>query len=216
MKRHGILKLWNFSFKAFFVMFVFNIMSGQNSVSKMIDADGVSTININGNQIFNIEVIASESYHISYTSIVDGEYENDFQIISKITKGRLEFKLEQYKYTNISDDKRNAHKVVAAKLVLNIPEHLNLNIVSDIANLDIKGSFNTINVRLEEGICNFNGNVNKATINTFNGNINVITNNKSVYAVSNNGIVDIHSLEISKSNITLKSINGNISVIKPN
>ncbi|WP_179004214.1 hypothetical protein [Winogradskyella forsetii] len=40
-------------------------------------------ISINGNRIFDISVSTSKTDEISVTSILDGEYQNDFQIAIK-------------------------------------------------------------------------------------------------------------------------------------
>ena len=56
--------------------------------------------------------------------------------------GTLEIKLRESNFAGIPDNKRNAHKVVAAKLQLVIPENLQLEVVSDV----LSNSFNPIMV----------------------------------------------------------------------
>ncbi|MCA0131466.1 DUF4097 family beta strand repeat-containing protein [Winogradskyella alexanderae] len=212
MDRKKITKPWKIYFKAFFVFLFVNMSLGQNTVIKNIDAETISTISIDGNQIFDIDITTSNTNYISCKSVVDGEYENMFQVISNINGASLELKLEQYQYTIINDDKRNAHKVVAVKLILDIPENINLSIVSDIANIKLKGNFDSVNVRLEEGFCNLSGQVKEGIIQTINGDIIVTTDNAEIYAQSNKGKITLFPFKIFRSKLNLKSIKGNINV----
>ena len=55
---------------------------------------------------------------------MDGEYQNEFQVVDRIKNGVLHLKLEHLSFSDIADDKRNAHKVIAATLQLEIPQEV--------------------------------------------------------------------------------------------
>lgn len=200
-----------------FVIFVFYSVIGfsQNKFQKQLSAKHIESISINGNQIFSISVSTEKTDDITITSILDGEYQNDFQIVIKEKDNTLNLNLEHTSLSEIPDDKRNAHKVIAATLQLEIPENLSLTIFSDIGSVDLKGDFQSLFVELQQGHCKVEGEVKMATVNTFDGQINVLTKNANVKATSNHGKVKIDEFSYSNSTWKLKSINGNITVEKP-
>lgn len=200
-------------FKAFLFLFSPHLIIAQNTSIKQIRADHIKEIFVDGNQLFLIDVKTSRSNIISINSIVDGEYENEYQIFTSINGDRLDIKLEQIAFREIADDKRNALKVIAAKLLLEIPQKKNLSIDSDIGSVILNGSFNSISIQLQQGYCNLKGNTKEALINTIDGNINIQTGDaKIVSAVTNNGKVNIYPFKVKSSLYNLKSINGDISI----
>lgn len=186
----------------------------QNTITKEIKKKHIETILINGNQIFNISILTSQTDAITITSTLDGEYQNEFQIVTKIKEDTLELSLEQSSFVDIPDDKRNAHKVIAATLHIEIPKHLNVEVLSDVGSVDASGSFNTISIELLQGHCLVKGFAKDARINTIDGKIKVVTDNAKIIASSNNGKVSIDDFETSESVWYLKSINGDITVVK--
>ncbi len=217
MKQNKTIKPCILNVKAFFVLIcIINLSAqGQNILKKQIEAKPIENIIINGNQIFNIFITTSNTTNISIASILDGEYQNDYQIVSKEENNQLTLSLELMSFENIADDKRNAHKVIAAELHLEIPEQLNLNIVSDVGSVNLDGNFKTVFVKLKQGYCNVKGLSKSAVINTIEGNIKVITKNAKISASSYKGKIMIDDFESPYFVWTLNSINGNITVVKP-
>ncbi|WP_431156860.1 hypothetical protein [Winogradskyella poriferorum] len=181
---------------------------------KEIDATAITEINIEGNEIFQIDIETVATKYISFESIVDGEYENEFQVVSAVVGNKINLKLEQYSYAFIKDDKRNAHKIVAAKLILKVPEKLNLNVISDISNVTLKGKFDALDIRLQEGYFKILGEVSEANVSTINGSIVVRTRNARINANSSNGELELAQFTNPRSTFNLKTVNGNISVSK--
>jgi hypothetical protein len=205
-------------FRAFFVLFVFFCSSiradAQNVLEKKMLADKIKTISINGNQIFTISVSTSNTDYISIRSTLDGEYQNQFQIVTELENNSLNLSLEHLSFSTIADDKRNAHKVIAATLLLEIPEELTLNILSDVGSVDLNGNFNSIAIELLQGHCEVIAKVKTATIITIDGDIKVVTQSGIINANSNNGTVTLDEFSKGNSIWKLKTINGNITVAK--
>lgn len=201
---------------AFFVLFSLSIttLESQNIIEKTIQSDDISSISINGNDIFNISVTTSATDEIKITSTLDGAYQNDFQIVLKEEKSTLNLSLELLSLEEIPDDKRNAHKVIAATLHIEIPEQLTLNIFSDIGSVDLKGNFKMLYIELLRGQFNIEGEVKTATVNTLDGNIRVITNSATIEANSNHGEIELDEFSNTISIWTLTSIHGDITVAK--
>jgi DUF4097 and DUF4098 domain-containing protein YvlB len=135
-------------------------------------------------------------------------------VVVKEVNNTLNLSLEQVSLAAIQDDKRNAHKIIAATLYLKIPEQLIVHLLSDIGSVQLDGVFNELHVQLLQGQCRVKGEVKKATINTLDGDIMAMTNNATVEAVSHHGSLTLDTFPESNSVWKLKSINGNITVVK--
>lgn len=198
------------------IVFLFSFLSirSQNTLQKQLSATSIKTIAINGNQIFNISVSTSKTDKITVTSMLDGEYQNDFQVVIEEENHVLNLGLEHLSLFEIPDDKRNAHKVIAATLRLEIPEQLILTILSDIGSVDLKGDFKSLYVELLQGQCHVVGEAETATINTLDGDINVETKHAKIEASSNHGSVVLDQFKSVRTYWKLTSINGNIKVAK--
>ncbi|MFD1016812.1 hypothetical protein [Winogradskyella rapida] len=187
-------------------------LSSQNIWQQQRSAQGIEAVTINGNQIFNIEISTSKTTEIKATSIVDGAYQDDFQVLLKAEDKTLYLSLEKLSLLEIPDDKRNAHKVIAATLKLEIPEELRLNILSDIASVNIDGAYKSLYIELLSGACYVVGTAQSATINTIDGDIVVSTTNSTFDAHSNHGEIKVPHNDKASSLWTLTSINGDITV----
>ncbi len=190
-------------------------LTAQNSLVKEITAQNIDAISIDANQIFNISVTTSQTSNIKITSTLDGEYQNEFQVVVSEKKQTLQLSLEPLPFHSIPDDKRNAHKVIAATLQLEIPENRTVDIVSDIGSVEVYGQFKSLYIQLYQGQCYVEANLETATINTFDGDIKVMTKKASVKAQSNHGEITLDEYANANSIWNLKSIKGNITVAKP-
>ena len=184
----------------------------QNVQTKSIDANGIHTIEIDGNDIFNTSLKSSSTNSITIESVLDGSYQNEYQIISSQVKGILRLKLKKMDYAEIPDDKRNAHKLVAANLSLVIPENLKIKVLSDIGSLDILGQFQSVKAQLSQGYFKMNGSAGSLMVTTVDGDIHITTQSADVTAISTNGMVEVADFKDSKNQLKLQSINGNITV----
>ncbi len=195
-------------------LFMCRSVEAQNVLEKKLLADDIETISINGNQIFTISVSTAKTDYITIKSILDGEYQNQFQIVTEQENDKLKLSLERIGFVIIADDKRNAHKIIAATLHIEIPEYLTLNIFSDVGSVDLNGNFKSLSIELLQGYCEVLGQANTATINTIDGNIYVVTKSASIDASSSHGNVVLDEFLESKSVWKLESINGNITVAR--
>jgi len=214
--RHDYIRPWILRFKVFFILACCGVypISAQNSFDKHIEASDIERIVINGNQIFSISVSTHNSKNITMRSTIDGEYQEEFQITNTKQNQILYLKLEQNPFMSIPDDKRNAHKVVAASLNLVIPVNLDIDIKSDIGSVELTGNFKDITVQLFTGFCKIQGQAKAALINTVDGNIDIKTLNAEVIANSTYGSTEIETFPLKTTVWRLKSIYGNISVKK--
>ena len=210
-----ILKSWDSNFKTFFVFIFLGISIfgfTQNKAEDTFSAKGISEIIVDGNQIFNITVTTEVSETISLNSISDGEYGNDYQVISEVKGKQLMVSLKRVAIEDTPDDKRNAHKVIAATLEIKLPDNMNLSIKSDVGSVKANGKFNNLNINLSEGGCNIIGFARVATIKTIDGHILVKTKNSIIQTDSHHGLVDFPSNMLGTNLWRLTTNGGNITV----
>lgn len=200
-------------FLCFFLLAI-GLSFSQNKANQIFLSDGISEIIINGDQIFHIEIETTDTNEIGVSSLTSGEYQNYFQVTSKVKNGQLFIDLIQNPLTHIEDDKRNANKIVSASVSVILPKQLSLSLKSDVGSADIKGIFRKLQVNLLQGSCNVNGIVQEAIIKTTTGNINAITNNAIIQTDSKSGLVSFPSDMIGYNVWRLTTTSGNITVKK--
>ncbi|GGI56510.1 hypothetical protein [Winogradskyella haliclonae] len=213
----NIFESWNTNFKTFLLglLFLSPLLSlAQNKSEYLFEAKDISEVIVDGNQIFNISVKTKVVEDISVKSLSDGEYGNDYQVVSEVKNNQLFISLERVSLEKTPDDKRNAHKVIAATLQIKMPEHLNLSIKSDVGSVEAKGVFNELNINLFQGGCTINAIAKLATIKTIDGNIYVKTSNAIIETDSHHGLVDFPSNMLGFNVWRLTTNGGNIKVEK--
>ena len=187
----------------------------QNRLDEQFSAKDIHTISIHDDKLSSIKITTAKTDRIKLISILDGEYQNDFQLDQTKEKEILKLNLRRVSFGEISDDKRNAHKVIAATLQLQIPEHLNIDIKSALSSVELEGKFKSLYSSLSQGYFKFKGDSDTAIIHTIDGDIEIITNSGGmIKAKSNHGNVKLDTFFGSQSSWELKSINGDINVVK--
>lgn len=217
MNKKNKSKSWNTNFKTFLVSVISLIsfyVNAQNRGEDKFSSKGISEIIIDGDQIFNISVVTAPIDTITLKSSSDGEYGNDYQVVSEVKGNRVFVKLNRVSIVDTPDDKRNAHKVIAASLEITMPENLNLSIKSDIGSVEAKGKFQELNFNLSQGGCNVDATAKLATIKTIDGNIFVRTSDAIIETDSHHGLVDFPSDMLGFNVWRLKTNGGNITVKK--
>ena len=189
------------------------ICQSQNKGENIFSKEGISKITIDGNQIFNIKVEAIETDEVKIFSLTDGEYQDDFRVFSELKEETLNIRLLRSPFYNKPDDKRNAHKVIAATLKILLPKNQNLSIISDVGSVNLEGHFNTLFVQLREGHFKLKGQAKSVTVNTIEGGIYIVTSEANIEAESSYGKVDIAEILTGKHHWKLKSIHGNITAV---
>ncbi len=199
-------------------LFLFGILSvpvlGQNSTEATYHEKDISKINVNGNEIFKISVETSQADQITIKSLTDGEYQNNFKVVSKVVNGQLNISLKRISLHTTPDDKRNAHKVIAATLKLHIPTDKDLTITSNIGSVDLTGNYNLLAIKLEDGNCTFNGTAKTAQIETRDGYISIKTKDALIETDSHHGLVNIPNDMFGYNVYKLKTHGGNVTVTK--
>ncbi|MDX1278041.1 hypothetical protein [Oceanihabitans sediminis] len=193
----------------------FTFISQAQSVSeKIIVAADITSIQIDGNSMFKIEVESKPVDEISIQSRVEGENNAGYILVTEIKNETLYIAVKKQPSFKNANDKLSAHKVISIELFLVFPENKELSIVSDIASVDLKGIYKKAVVSLFNGNCNFHSFRGNAKINTIDGNVYLETNYAKITAHSKNGKIEKEKIVAGEHVISTKTINGNIRLTK--
>lgn len=202
-------------FILFLVLVSFSsVVFGQKETTEIIEAEEIQHIIISSDEVFNIKISTAPVSVVTIRTKADGEYYNDISLESEVNGRTLTLTTLFRKILQSGFDKLSAHKVFAMDVELEIPEKLNVEILSNVASVEGSGKFENLLVQLKSGSCylrDFSGN---AVINTYDGNVEVVTSNAKVEASSRNGSVEIPAGNYGRHRIDITSINGNINVQK--
>ncbi|WP_141876529.1 hypothetical protein [Gramella sp. Hel_I_59] len=198
--------LWFFCFSM--------LLHAQRDTREIFNASGIESIDILTNEVFKITITASNTDRIRLITHSEGEYFNQILLRTKVDNGNLSIKTSYPQELTGGFDKLSAHKVFSLELELEIPKDLEISVDSNIASLITSGSFSQLTANLKDGYCDLRDFTGRATINTYDGNIRVETFAGLVDAVSRNGKVEIPEYLRGRNPIKLKSIDGNILVLK--
>lgn len=171
-----------------------------------------STVVIDLEQVFSINLKSTKKNIISLKAISEGEYAPHF-IITEEVRGNVISLTGSIAFTYPNNqDKLSAHKVHAIAIELTVPEKLNTIIKSDIGNLNVIGIYQSLIANLKSGNCVLNDASGHMTIQTVNGNIHLTTKNGKVSAESKTGLVQQEVLADGNSVFELKTIKGDINI----
>ena len=196
-------------------LFCFSMsLHAQRDTREIFNASGIESIDILTNEVFKITITATNTDRIRLITHSEGEYFNQIRVQTKVDDGNLSIETSYPQELTGGFDKLSAHKVFSLELELEIPKDLEISVDSNIASLITFGSFSQLTANLKDGYCNLREFAGNATINTYEGNIRVETASGLVEAVSRNGKVEIPEHFSGRNPIKLKSIDGNILVLK--
>lgn len=199
---------------SFFILQLFWITGlSQSSFNKIIDITDISEIFIVLDNTFQVEVTNTSENKVIINAISEGEYQNNVLINVKRTQNTLVIEDDIQPFSEKHNDKLSAHKVIALKIKIQLPRHLDTTITSKLASLNLNGSLKSLFVELSSGDCLVQNFIGNAVINTLGGNIELHTKNAKIKAVTKSGIISSDKI-FGKHQIELKSITGNISVYK--
>ncbi len=182
----------------------------QKVVKKSIISPSITLISIDASNCFEIYVNTQETEEMSVVAKIEGEYQNDLQLnIEK--KGATIFVDAGFKPDFINpNDKLSAHKVVSISLHIVLPLNSNAQIYGNDCNINVQGVYHQLNVALNDGFCNLNASVKKATIDTQSGNITMKTKGAIIQTKSKFGQVKGDSIPLGKNLFILSTVTGNI------
>ncbi len=198
------------------VVFVSTVCSAQKQLMQSYSNPEISGVYINSNEVFEIRLNAQPVSGITVTTLIEGETFESSLLQTVVEDGILKITTGRTPDFVPYNDKLSAHKVLSIVLEITVPEGLDIDIYSTLASVDGKGKFGKVQMNLGRGGCRLEEFRfrESAQINTLTGSINIATETTSVIAQSRNGVVVIPKGFPVGEDLTLQSIQGDITVRK--
>ncbi len=201
----------------FFIVFFLTVSFSfaQKAVDMVVFADGVSLIDVNAENIFSVTITTHTSDEVFITTLMDGEYQNEFVNTVKEDGTTLYLGVENRPLFDKPNDKLSAHKVVAISLNIVVPEYKEVRIHGSYTKIEASGKYAVMEATTgNETIVldNISGNLIKAR--TRKGAIIVTRAAGIIKAVSKYGQIYQGTLKNGITKFELNSLNGDIYVNK--
>lgn len=186
---------------------------GQSTILKTIDSAELHKLEINLDNTFQINMVNNANDQIIFSAVSEGEYKDRLLIKAERKATTLLISEADQPFVQDYDDKLSAHKVQAIKVIIEVPDYLDVSIYSRNASVGVDGNYRSLIVELLSGDCILTNFLGSATINTVNGDIKVKTSDAVVSALSKLGSVKKELLTGSNI-IKLSSVRGDIKVCR--
>lgn len=197
-------------------MLVTMSLYAQKRLTQTYDATAIKELYINSNEIFKIKITTGEVREITVATIIDGETFASTLLNTSTNDGVLKITTGKTPDYIPFNDKLAAHKVLAIELEITIPRGLDVSIYSTLASVDTYGKLGQVRIDLGRG--HFKGEEfrfrESGKINTISGSIYVSSNLVNVTAQSRNGKINIPPTQADGPLLEIKSIHGDVTVVK--
>ena len=191
----------------------FTICWGQNQQTFRWDSHSYSSISLSLPWANTIEIQSTTNSDVILRYQSEGEYQNDLMLQATADEKILVINERIGPSFFSHKGKLSVHKVLAAKLELLLPRFIHLNLNAEHANLKLKGSFNNIQLKINEGSVFVDGRYAAGKIITEQANIELLAVQNHVFAQTKKGEIQGTFSSKEKSNLTLESERGNISIL---
>ena len=203
------------SFLVFFFLLVTAQCFSQKKFEKVFEASGINSLIINSDSIFTVYITSKKTNKITVKTKVAGETYENVVLNTAEENGKLIITIGYSPFFKAENDKLAAHKVIAIDMEIVIPERLQIEIISKIASVITKGTFNKIITRLENGNCELIDFYGNALLQSKVGSIKVSAKtNVAGIAVSTKGTIINNLKKEGKYLIEAESIEGSITLLQ--
>lgn len=186
----------------------------QKLVQKSVVAPHISKIAIDASACFEVHLKSAPQNEVEVYAKIDGEYSPD--LVATIAKsGTTLFVNAGFSPTFIDpNDKLSAHKVVSISLTILVPNSIEIAVDGTSANVMASGSYRDLHITLNDGFCSLAEVYGKINVKTQKGTISLASDAAQVSASSKYGKVSQDKIPIGITQVTLRSITGNIHITK--
>ena len=191
-------------------------LCAQKRLTQTYEATAINELYINSNEIFKINITTAQTSNITIATIIDGETFASTLLNTTIEEGVLKITTGKTPDYIPFNDKLAAHKVLSIELDIIIPTGLDTSIFSTLASVDTTGNLGQVRIDLGRG--HYRGEEfrfrESGKINTISGSIYIASDIVNVTALSRNGKVHIPPSDQYGPKLEIKTIHGDVTVVK--
>lgn len=190
------------------------LVLSQTLVEKTLVDSAIRFIEIDASDCFDIKIETIPGNEMQIEAKIDGEYHKDL-LLNIFESGKTLQVSTSFQPNFVNpNDKLSAHKVISIALHIFLPKHKNVNLNGTSCNVFATGIFNNLNVSLNDGQCSLNRISEEVTVRTQSGDISIEESAATILAKSKYGQVDVNTIPEGDNSYVLKSVTGNIRLIK--
>jgi hypothetical protein len=199
-----------------FLFLISSYLNAQKIVQKTIVNPHDTSLQIDANNCFEVEIETVKTDKIVVEAKMSGEYSDNLSLNIHEEGNTLLVETSFNANFEIPNDKLSAHKVISIALKISLPEYLKVSIYGTDTNVTVKGIYKNINIALNDGRCVLNGVENKAFVKTHSGTIEVNAKTGKFDVLSKYGEVFFDQIPESHVQYNLNTTTGNIYIHKIN
>ncbi|TRZ45850.1 hypothetical protein DMZ48_00800 [Robertkochia solimangrovi] len=187
--------------------------AAQKVLEKVFDAHDLTSVNINADQMYRVELHTHRKPSVTIIASMEGEYRNDL-VITADQKGSSLFVESRFMpLFKDPNDKLSAHKVVSVDLVISVPESVKVSLSGHATRVLPKGNFSDLEIKTYDGPVFLVGTSGLIEVRTFSGDIHA-SGIKGVIARAESSYGKIFKGKVvpGGSEFRFNSVNGNIHI----
>ncbi|WP_298487972.1 hypothetical protein [uncultured Maribacter sp.] len=186
----------------------------QKVVKKSILNSAISTIEIDATNCYKIEVVTTDGNEVILEALIDGEYQKDLLLNVSERDASIGIKTEFQPVFVSPNDKLSAHKVVSIALKIMLPKDKDVLLLGTNSNIVASGTYKSLRVSLEDGICNLSTITGDVFVTTKSGDIIVKNEQGKFITYSKYGKIKKEDFPEGETLFNLTTITGNILLNK--
>ena len=188
--------------------------SGQKVLKKTLVDSHISSIIIDANNSFQLNLKTTSSDELQVDASIEGEYSKDL-VVNLETKGKSIWVSTGFHPNFIQpNDKLSAHKYISIALNIKVPEYKEVTVYGTHANVNVKGDYQNLSIKLSDGDFNINEAGETVDVITQKGDIWLTAAAGVLQANSDYGKVFANPLPEGDKRYVLQSKEGNIYLNK--
>jgi len=197
-----------------FGLFFLVHVQAQKLVKKAFIGPRTQSIQIDSRYCYQIDLHTGKTKQVQVEASIEGEYSKDL-LISIVEEGTTAHISAGFHPNFINpNDKLSAHKVVSIALQITVPQYKDVSIFGTNTNVQVKGKYQSLDVKLSDGRCELNNVSETVEVNTQKGDIWLNTESGTILAESTYGQVENDNIPNGHNQYILKTVEGNIHLRK--
>ena len=189
-------------------------LKGQKLVKKAFVNNSISSIQINSQYCYQVDLNTVNTNEINVEAEIEGEYSKDLVITIEENETTVLISAGFQPNFNNPNDKLSAHKIISIKLNITVPNDKRVFVYGTNSNVTMKGNYENLKVKLLDGNCSIDNVGDRVEVTTQKGNILLIADNGNIMAESTYGKVVKEYIPQGQNQYSLKTIEGNINLRK--
>jgi hypothetical protein len=194
------------------LLFQFLPAYSQKKVVKTLLSPDISSIRIDGQQCFSIELKTADVPEVVVEAMMEGEYQRQVLLLAEKQANTLVISTGFSPDFELPNDKLGAHKVLSIRLEVTVPNYQNVDVYAGSSSVVTTGQYQNLSITLNDGQCKLGHTAENTQVRTQSAKITATVAKGIIAAKSRYGRVEVANIPAGDSRFTLNSTEGDILV----